>query len=161
MSAFYKKDTAEGLFPFDFAHECGLKAAYPVVRGKPKLPPIAKKGQKKKEVMDDFMDLLESSGPAGFEQSNSALTNPVDKEKEESKVLGSKVEECNMGVILTLYYYSVGKQDYLNTDKLYRIIKKDKDAVTQVDFEQSEVILARALGAAFKISVDKYIEGEN
>ena len=64
-----------------------------------------------------------------------------------------------MGLILTLYYYSVGKLDYVNTDKLYRILKKDKEALMQVDFDQSEQIMARALGTSFKVAVDKYIDG--
>ena len=29
-----------------------------------------------------------------------------------------------MAIILTLYYYSVGKLDYIMQDKLYKIIKK-------------------------------------
>lgn len=59
ISAFYKKDAAEALFPFDFAKEYNIKATYP--SGKVKLPPLTKKGTKKNEVLNDFLDLIENS----------------------------------------------------------------------------------------------------
>lgn len=37
-----------------------------------------------------------------------------------------------MAAILTFYYYAVGKQDYINTEKLYRLIKRENDVVTQI-----------------------------
>lgn len=37
-----------------------------------------------------------------------------------------------MAVILTLYYYSVGKLDYIMTEKLYKMIKRESETVTQV-----------------------------
>jgi hypothetical protein len=58
MSAFYKKDLAESIFPFDFAKHYNLNVAYPIVSAKLKLPPISKKGGKKNEVLNDFLDLI-------------------------------------------------------------------------------------------------------
>lgn len=66
----------------------------------------------------------------------------------------------SMAIILTLYYYSVGKLDYIMTEKLYKIIKRESETITQVDFDNFERLLSVALGTAFKISVDKYINGE-
>jgi hypothetical protein len=40
-----------------------------------------------------------------------------------------------MAVILTLYYYSVGKLDYIMTEKLYKMIKRESETVTQVEFD--------------------------
>jgi hypothetical protein len=65
----------------------------------------------------------------------------------------------NMAIILTLYYYSVGKLDYIMTEKLYKIIKRENETITQVDFDNFEKLLSISLGAAFKISIDKYING--
>ncbi len=58
MSAFYKKEQAETLFPHAFAKEYNITACYPTVSGKVKLPPISKKGGKKTEVLNDFLDLI-------------------------------------------------------------------------------------------------------
>jgi hypothetical protein len=38
----------------------------------------------------------------------------------------------SMAIILTLYYYSVGKLDYIMTEKLYKIIKKESETITQI-----------------------------
>lgn len=38
-----------------------VQASYPIQTGKIKLPPISKKGGKKAEMVNDFLDLLESS----------------------------------------------------------------------------------------------------
>jgi hypothetical protein len=65
-----------------------------------------------------------------------------------------------MAVILTLYYYSVGKLNYINTSTLYRVIKRESDVITQIDFNNFAKLLSLALAAAFKISVDKYVQGE-
>lgn len=62
MSAFYKKEAAEKLFPAEFAKKCNVLAAYPSSLGKAKkLPPISKKGVAKNEVLNDFLDLLDNS----------------------------------------------------------------------------------------------------
>lgn len=58
ISAFYKKDAADKIFPFDFAKKYNIKAVYPITSTKVKLPPISKKGTKKNEVLNDFLDLL-------------------------------------------------------------------------------------------------------
>ena len=65
-----------------------------------------------------------------------------------------------MAVILSFYYYSLGKQDYINTSKLYRLIKRQPDTVVQIDFDDFVKVISLALGTAFKISIDKAIEGE-
>jgi len=65
-----------------------------------------------------------------------------------------------MVIVLTFYYYAIGKQDYINQSKIYRLIKRESDAVTQIEFENFAKIISLAIGAAFKISVDKYIEGD-
>lgn len=39
-----------------------------------------------------------------------------------------------MAVVLTLYYYSVGKLDYIMVEKLYKIIKKENDTISQIEF---------------------------
>lgn len=39
-----------------------------------------------------------------------------------------------MTVILTLYYYSIGKLDYIMVEKLYKIIKKENDTISQIEF---------------------------
>ena len=73
MSAFYKKDQAEVIFPHDFAKEHNISASYPAASGKLKLPPISKKGGKKAEVLNDFLDLIESSHEQPFEASLTGL----------------------------------------------------------------------------------------
>lgn len=70
------------------------------------------------------------------------------------------MDELNMAAILTFYHYAIGKQDYFNSSKIYRIIKREADAITQIEFDDFQKTLSLALGAALKISVDKYIEGE-
>lgn len=65
-----------------------------------------------------------------------------------------------MTVILTLYYYSIGKLDYIMVEKLYKIIKKENDTISQIEFQNFEKTLSVALGTAFKISIDKYINGQ-
>lgn len=52
-----------------------------------------------------------------------------------------------------MYYYTVGKQDYVNTDKIYRIINRDTDAVTQIDFNSFLVLASKAISQALKISI--------
>ncbi len=47
LSAFYKKDLAESIFPFEFAAKYSVKAVYSITSTKVKLPPISKKGTKK------------------------------------------------------------------------------------------------------------------
>lgn len=37
-----------------------------------------------------------------------------------------------MAVVLTMFYYTVGKQDYFHAEKLYHIAKMDPDAVPQI-----------------------------
>lgn len=64
-----------------------------------------------------------------------------------------------MAVILTLYYYSVGKLNYINTSTLYRIIKRETDVLTQIEFDGFPKLLSIALATALKISIDKYIQG--
>jgi hypothetical protein len=64
-----------------------------------------------------------------------------------------------MAVILTLYYYSIGKLNYINTSTLYRIIKRETDVLTQIEFDNFPKLLSLALAAAFKISIDKYVQG--
>lgn len=65
-----------------------------------------------------------------------------------------------MAIILTMYYYTVAKQDYINTEKLCRLIKAEADVVSQIDFDHFPKICSLALGSAFKISIDKYINGD-
>ena len=114
------------------------------------------------------MDLLETSNNnEKVETSNNNLTeieksnidNPskISKEPKEKQI---KTDEINMAIALTFYYYSIGKQDYLNTSKLYRLIKRQTDTVTQIEFDSFVKTISLAVGAAFKISIDKYIEGD-
>jgi len=49
---------------------------------------------------------------------------------------------------------------YINTSNLYRIIKKESDVITQIEFNNFGKLLSLALACAFKISVDKYVQGE-
>lgn len=77
MSAFYKKDQAESIFPYSFAKEYNVTATYPAASGKLKLPPISKKGGKKAEVLNDFLDLIESS----HEPFESSLIGLNDRER--------------------------------------------------------------------------------
>ena len=65
-----------------------------------------------------------------------------------------------MAVALTFYYYAIGKQDYINTSKIYRLIKRQTDTVTQIEFDSFTTIISLAVGTAFKISIDKYVEGD-
>lgn len=37
-----------------------------------------------------------------------------------------------MAIVLTIYYYTVGKQDYVNMERLYRLIKAEKEVISQV-----------------------------
>lgn len=76
ISAFYKKDAADALFPFNFAKEYSIKATYP--SGKMKLPPLTKKGTKKNEVLNDFLDLIENSN----EQPEPSLITLNEKDRE-------------------------------------------------------------------------------
>ena len=64
-----------------------------------------------------------------------------------------------MAVVLTFFYYAIGKQDYINSSKIYRLIKRETDTVTQIDFDNFIHTISIAVGTAFKISIDKYIEG--
>jgi hypothetical protein len=47
----------------------------------------------------------------------------------------------------------------VNVQKLYNLIKKDKDALPQVTFDKAENLVAKSLGAAFKIAIDKVTLG--
>ena len=58
------KDKCDEIFPYDFAKQTGTVFQYPLNtsiinnKGRKKLPPISDK-KNKKEVIDDFMDLLD------------------------------------------------------------------------------------------------------
>ena len=62
-----------------------------------------------------------------------------------------------MAIILTFFYYAIGKQDYINVSKIYRLVKRETDTVTQIEFDSFVKLISLAVGAAFKISIDKYI----
>jgi hypothetical protein len=124
-----------------------------------KLRPLNSKG-KKPEILNDLMDLLENSGTEKFEASNNNLAEKSNNEDSSRGAKESKLEELNMAAILTFHYYAIGKQDYLNTSKIYRLVKRETDVVTQIDFDGFPRLISLAVGMAFKISIDKYIEGE-
>ncbi len=44
-------------------------------------------------------------------------------------------------------------------DKLFKIIKKEPQTITQIEFEGFEKLLSLAIATAFKIAIDKYIAG--
>lgn len=70
-----------------------------------------------------------------------------------------RAEEWNFSLVMTMYYYTVGKQDYFNSDKFYKIVQMEADAVNQIDFDTFPTIASRCLSSAFKISIEKYING--
>ena len=66
-----------------------------------------------------------------------------------------------MATILTIYYYVIGKINYLNQEKLYKILKKDQEVLSQISFEGKDKLIASAVGSALKITINKVLEAED
>lgn len=66
-----------------------------------------------------------------------------------------------MAVIVSAYMAILGKTNYLNADRIHKMLKKDSSAITQFDFTGGLDLIAEAVGCAFKIAIGKQLQAED
>jgi hypothetical protein len=66
-----------------------------------------------------------------------------------------------MAVIVSAYMAILGKTNYLNTDRIYKMLKKDSSAITQFDFTGGLDLIADSVGCALKIAIGKQLQAED
>lgn len=68
------------------------------------------------------------------------------------------VADLHSAVIVSAYLSIVGKLNYLQPERIYKIMKKDPSALSQFQFTGGLDLAANAVGCAFKIAIGKQLE---
>lgn len=65
-----------------------------------------------------------------------------------------------MAVIISAYLAIIGKINYLNPDRLYKLLKKDSSVLSQFEFKAGLDLVSNAVGCALKIAIGKQLQAE-
>lgn len=68
--------------------------------------------------------------------------------------------DLHMAVLVSAYLSILGKINYLNPDRLHKMLKKDSSVLSQFEFKGGLDLVAASVGCALKLAIGKQLMGE-
>lgn len=66
-----------------------------------------------------------------------------------------------MAVIISAYLAIIGKINYLNPNRIYKLLKKDISVLSQFEFKLGLDLVSNGVGCALKIAINKQLQAES
>jgi hypothetical protein len=63
----------------------------------------------------------------------------------------------NLAVVMTCFHYVVRKKNFLDAEKVYKILKRDHEVLTELHLDGGKDMVVRAIGCALKVCVGKFL----